>query len=183
MYVKVTASSKRSKRRTLKWLQAVESCNDVALMEAPGRRWDDLDTALAETIVEVAKGPLKRELLLYQEERTRRGEPLAGRAALWMMLQRFRLERGQAMCVDLSTLVQLTFQGDLESFLASWDHTLMALAKLPDEDMMLALIETQLRRCKGMGPTFVVFDGAPEGSPQRTVTFLYNAARAEVVRK
>ena len=57
MYVKVTASSKRSKRRTLKWLQAVESCNDVALMEAPGRRWDDLDTALAETIVEVAKGP------------------------------------------------------------------------------------------------------------------------------
>ena len=59
-FVKVTASSKRSKARTLSWLQEVESCTNVAALEIPSRRWDELDTALAEAVVASAKGPLKR---------------------------------------------------------------------------------------------------------------------------
>ena len=49
--------------------------------------------------------------------------------------------------------------------------------------MLLALLETQLRKSKAMGPTFVVFDAALENSPNRSAKFLYDAARREVVRK
>ena len=133
--------------------------------------------------MEIAKGPLKREMLLYQEERTRRGFPLTGRAALWLIYQRCKLERGQAMCVDLSTIVQLEFKGDLEGYLDAWDRTLMSLAKMPDDDMLVALLETQLRKCRALGPAFVVYDGAKDGSDERCAKFLYDAARREIVRK
>ena len=45
------------------------------------------------------------------------------------------------MSFDLSTLVQSDFNGDLEGFLASWEYTLMELAKQPDEESLLALLE------------------------------------------
>ena len=54
------------------------------------------------------------------------------------------------MCIDLSVLVQLSFQGDLEGFLAAWHQTPMALRKQPDEVMLLALLDIQLRKCKAL---------------------------------
>ena len=39
-------------------------------------------------VVTIAKGPLERELLFYREEKSRKGQALAGRAALWMNLKR-----------------------------------------------------------------------------------------------
>ena len=131
----------------------------------------------------VAKGPLKRELTLYSEERTRVGQPLAGRAALWHVYARFKLDRGMAMGIDLSTLVQLTFSGCLETFLSAWDYILMGLVKQPDDDLLLCLLDTQLRKSKALGPAFVVYDGAQEGTKERSFQFLYNAARQEILRK
>ena len=66
------------------------------------------------------------------------GQPLVGFAALCHVYQRFKLDRGQAMCIDLSGLVQLSFQGDLEGFLAAGDCILMSLGKQPVEEMLLA---------------------------------------------
>ena len=53
-------------------------------------------------------------------------------------------------------------RGDLEAFLSAWDYTLMAFKKQPDEDLLLYLLDTQLRKCKALGPAFVVYDGAEE---------------------
>ena len=59
----------------------------------------------------------------------------------------------------------------------------MAPRKQPDEEMLLALLDTQLRKCKALRPAFVVFDDAQEGSERRTFEFLYSAARQEIVRQ
>ena len=62
-YVKVIATSKKSKIQTFRWLQEVESCASFAELETPSHRRDDLDTALAEAVVNVAKeaqGPTSR---------------------------------------------------------------------------------------------------------------------------
>ena len=56
---------------------------------------------------------MKRDLLLYQEEQSRQGRPLSGLAALFMAHMRFTLDRGQALAVDLSTLIGLEYTGDL----------------------------------------------------------------------
>ena len=44
-------------------------------------------------------------------------------------------------------------QRHLEAFLAAWDHTLMALAKLPEEDLLQALLEAQLRKRQAQART------------------------------
>ena len=59
----------------------------------------------------------------------------------------------------------------------------MALKKQPDEDLLLYLLDTQLRKCKALGPAFVVYDGAQEGTKERSFQFLYTAARQEILRK
>ncbi|CAK0849503.1 unnamed protein product, partial [Prorocentrum cordatum] len=187
MYTKVCAASKRSTRRTLRWLQEVETTFSIEHLErlaAKQKRWDDLDIALAEAVLSVASGPLRRELLMYQEEQTRKGgNPLLGRCALYHVFSRFTIERGQATSVDLTTLVQLEYKGDLESFVDAWDYALMALARVPDDDMLLAPFASQLRKCKAMSPTFVHYDGAQDGSPTRSAKYLYDAARQEIVRR
>ena len=109
------------------------SCKLQTSCRAPGRKWDDLDAAFAKAVLGVAKGPLKREILLYGEEQIRKGHPLSGRAASWHVHQRYKLDGGEAMCVDLSTLMGMTFQSDLEGFLAAWDYTLLAPKKTTDE--------------------------------------------------
>ena len=94
MYTKVCAASKRNTRRTLRWLQVVEATASIEHLErlaAKEKRWDDLDIALAEAVLAVASGPLRRELLIYQEEQTRKGNPLSGRCALHLVFFRFTI--------------------------------------------------------------------------------------------
>ena len=67
LYVKVTAASKRFRNRTMRWIQLVEKLS-LAELEVPSKPWDDLDTAIAEAVICVAKRPIARELLLYREE-------------------------------------------------------------------------------------------------------------------
>ena len=54
------------------------------------------------------------------------------------MYQRFKLDRGRALTIDVATLWNVSFGLDLEGFLAAWDHTLMVLKKPPDDDLLLA---------------------------------------------
>ena len=122
-------------------------------------------------------------LLIYREEQTWRGHPLAGRAALHLVFKRFKLERGAAMAFDIPTLTQLECGGDLEGFLSAWDYAFMALSKTPDEDRVHSLLEQQRRKARVLAPDFVLYDASPEGHPDRTSVFLYSAARAEVVRR
>lgn len=121
------------------WLRAVEGAKGFEELESYRRRWDDLDSALAAAIVGVARRPLQRELLLYQERRSKAGFALTGRSALWHVYQRFSLERGHTMRVDLNTLCRLEFKGDLEACLSACDYTLMSMVNPPDSDMLLSL--------------------------------------------
>ena len=82
MHVKVVAVSKISKHIIFKWIQEVETLS-LRELEIPQARWDHLDTALADAVSNVATGPLKRDLFLYQESRSRRGHALSGRGAFW----------------------------------------------------------------------------------------------------
>ena len=65
----------------MKWLKEVERLS-LSQLEEPQRRWADLDTALAEPVYNVATGLFLRDLLQYQQRRSKLGYALSGRAAL-----------------------------------------------------------------------------------------------------
>ena len=119
LFVRVCSALKRSKIRTLRWIKEVETATSVDQLEFCVDKWDDLDTELADAMLSACSGTLKRELLIYQEQQTRGGLPLVGRAALFMCFGRFQLDRGQALSIDISFLFALKYYGDLEGFLAA----------------------------------------------------------------
>ena len=71
MYVNVCAGSKRNMFNTLRSIKDVENATAHQQLKHPTRKWDDLDTSLAQAVVDEATGPLKRDLLRNREEMTR----------------------------------------------------------------------------------------------------------------
>ncbi len=112
-----------------------------------------------------------------------KGGSLAGRLALWLLQQRFKLERGQATQVEMTRLMAHKFDGDLELYLDGLDTILLQFQKEPEESFLLALVEPQLRKAKFLAPDFVFYDRALPDSEERTFTFLYDAARRQVQRR
>lgn len=92
LYVALRTASKRSQRRTMKWIKEVDNTEDVTTLDTPLRRWDDLDSALASAICHVAWGPIQRDLMTHQEKLAKHGRSLTGRAAL--LFVRFSMDRG-----------------------------------------------------------------------------------------
>ena len=113
----VCAASNRCGEETLQWLLEVERCDEISKLGAADARWDELDRALAKTLMHLVTGDVSRELLLYQEQQTRRGMPLKGRAAWWMILRKFRLDEGKTSKVNIKALMKVAYKGDLGQFL------------------------------------------------------------------
>ena len=183
LYEKSCSASNRSKERTLRYLRFVETCDAIAPLEKRPRKWEPFDTELCSAINSCARGPLKRELTIYQESRTNAGQATSGRALFWMLLKSFQLDLGQRLKVDIADLLGWKYKGDLGVYLDGLDQLLMGLSREPDEHLLAALVEHQLRLCKGLAPSFERFDSADEGSPERTITYLISAARKWVERK
>eukprot|EP00959_Pyramimonas_sp_CCMP1952_P471809 9499007-Pyramimonas_sp.AAC.1 len=59
----------------------------------------------------------------------------------------------------------------------------MAPAKMPDEILMLTLLEAQLRKSRAPATAFAQHDAAGEGPSARTSTHLHNAAQKEAAKK
>jgi hypothetical protein len=79
-------------------------------------KWDSFDTALASAVMQISNGDLKRELITSQEALSKENIPLPGRVSFFLLLQRYKLDRGQSLHVDLSGLMQLEYKGDLEQY-------------------------------------------------------------------
>ena len=131
----------------MKYLKAVESCQDPRLLEEVPRKWEPFDTELSSAVRGIATGSLKRKLLNIQERFHMTGSVLSGRLALWHLYGQYIVERGQASQVELTQLLAHQFDGDLSIYLDGLDAILLSFHKEPDEDLLLTLVEPQLRKC------------------------------------
>ena len=182
-YIRLCAATKRSQRRTLNWGKQIVFATSPESLAKPNSRWEDLDTALALAVLDIARGPVKREILKYQEVNLRKGEPLGGRSALFILLQRYQIDSGTQMQVDLSSIMTLKFENDLEIFLDKLDYVLLEANTSIPEELLYAIIEPELRKCKELAPDFVALDATDDGDPKRTSGALYEIARRCLVRK
>ena len=105
--------------------------------------------------MEVATGCLRRKLFRKQEGLLARGDTLTGKIALWCLHELFKLETGALTLVEMSKLMSLRIDNDLEVYLDKLDSILSTLGKDSDDDLLLALVERQLRKAKRMSHEFV----------------------------
>ena len=66
---------------TLRSIKDVENATSRQLLKHPTRKWDDLDTSLAQAVVDEATGPLKTDLLRNRGEMTCCVHPLVGHSS------------------------------------------------------------------------------------------------------
>ena len=71
------------------------------------------------------------------------------------MLRRYRTDSGTCMQMDLSALMSLRFDGDLEVFLDKFDTFLLESSSTIPEEMLRAVLTPQLRKSKDLVPDFV----------------------------
>ena len=83
----------------------------------------------------------KREIINYQIEKLSESTPLNDRVALWNLFRQFSLHGGIAFAVELANLTTLQMGGDLVGFMATWDTCLSVMSKLPETDILIAILE------------------------------------------
>ena len=92
LYVQIIATSKRTSKETLKWIQEIETAKSNNLENPKTEEWDDLDSVLAEAFMDAVNGPLREGNIVYQQRMLQQSIPLYGRVALWHVWQKFQLE-------------------------------------------------------------------------------------------
>ena len=72
--------------------------------------------------------------------------------------------------------------GDLEGFSLAWGICFQPMSKPPDQDMLRALLEVQLRKSTPIKPHFATIDGSRPGSHMRSYDYVYESAHQEIDR-
>ena len=102
---------------------------------------------------------------------------------MFKILRRFEFNFGQALQVDMSMLNALKFSGDLEVYLDALDSRLSVMIGEPNEHMLLAIVEPELRSCPDLVLESQIFDRAAAGTHESSLSYLYDAARSLCARK
>ena len=139
LYVNCSAASNRSRRRTMRFLKAVEKAPTHKTLEVCSRKWERLDAELAAACFRFASGEVLRKLKMYRDTLQRRVWMclvvlLCGLSCRSMLLRPERFSR---------SLIGLTFSGDLGLFLDSLDKILTELVEPASEDLVSTIAVPQ----------------------------------------
>ena len=95
----------------------------------------------------------------------------------------FKLGSAALTQMEMLKLMSLQFDNGLEFNLDNLDKILATFWKEPDDDLLLALAEPQLRRAKHLSHQFVFYDRVSPDSLEKSFSCLFAAARRAVQRK
>ena len=178
------SASNRNKRRTQRFIRKIIEAATLEELEKVSKRWDSFDTEPSAAVFNCTSGSLTHELILYRETCERELRPASGMAHLHLMLKRYDIERGQALQVDTQVLLAQKYQGSLENYLNGLDAKLVQFIKEPDPDLLMALVEPELRKAEGqLAREFATFGRAAPGSHERPLKFLIKSARGATARE
>ena len=106
LYVNCCVASNRSRRRTMRFLKAVEKAPTHKTLEVCSRKWERFDAELAAACFRFASGEVLRRLKMYRDALRRRGLDVSGRAALCLSCRSMLLRRERSLdSLSQATLV------------------------------------------------------------------------------
>ena len=118
LYVKVCEAFRHDSTTIMKWIQELENKQlKLVYFEIPDKHWDDLDVVLAAALLKVVNPSLQRDITIHQENAAQVGQILRGRVVLWFVNRQYDLSATATHIIDLQSLMNLKFAGDLEGFM------------------------------------------------------------------
>ena len=180
----VTAASGRG-HVAFKWVREVErdSATFSGLSDSAGL--ESLDAKLASALTKVLSGELGRKVSQATEKEAKMDRPIAGRQILFMIYHHYKTNEEAGALYDLADLMAVKWQGDgnLESFLHTWDSVLLGMREEPPEHYLEILFHTQVRNSAVLREEIAHYERARKGHPDRTYAFLTDTVRRYLDRR
>ena len=173
--VNCCAASNRRRRRTMRFLKAVEKAPTHKTLEVCSRKWERFDAELAAACFRFASGEVLRKLKMYRDTLQQRRLDVSGRAALWFVLQKYVVE---AWSASAGRIVKTH----------SLDKILTELVEPASEDLVSTNVVPQLREASktkayhSLAVDIDIFDRAATGAAEKSIEFLYRSARQCLAR-
>jgi hypothetical protein len=168
------------------WIQRVER-SDATMdnLAHSGRKFLSIDLKLKAGLAKVAHGELGRLLTQATEDEAKKGRPLKGRQALWMVYRHFEINEEAGVIYSITDLMAVRWLGDdrIESFLNSWISVLSGMREEPPVTVKEELFLEQLRKSQVMREEVAYYDRVEKGHPDKTYDFLVKSIRKLLERR
>ena len=140
-----------------------------------------LDRVLGSKLLEMSKNTrFAMQFQTMQEEAQKHGRQPKGRKLLWVVFEKFKMEKDKGVSLTQSHLLGLKVQGNdtqaLENFRNRFDYVWQALEveERPSSSAIRSLLFEQLKNHPSMMLTIDKFRNASSGSSKRTYQWLYD---------
>ena len=94
LYMECCAASNRSRRRTMRYLKAVEVAKAHTELESVTKKGERFDAELTAACFRFALRETLRKLKIYRSALQKSGGEPPGRASVWFILQKYVVEAG-----------------------------------------------------------------------------------------
>ena len=173
----------------LQWVMEAE--NTEATMDSlsrSGNKYLSFDAKLAAECLRITHGDLQRDIKAESDRMAKEGKMLRGRQMLWMIHQWYRIASSAGQLYDLADLTKVTcLRGKsrltLSSFLYNWNRILDGMKTQPNEETKLIIFAPNIKQYTDeIKHDIDIFDRAKDSDPQKSYQFLYDAAKAYIMR-
>ena len=168
-----------------KWILETEAPDATFDGLSHSGRFPSLDSKLAAALAKAASGEIGRRITHATEIEARAGRMLKGRQCLLLIYEHYRINEEAGSLYELTDLMSVTLRhdGQLESFLNSWESVLAGMKEEPSPKTMEVLFLQQLRNSSVLKEEVAHYDRSRPGEAARSYDFLLDAVKRYLERK
>ena len=178
VYSAICKLSKKDEAEVLQWVSACHSASSTA--ELPPGKFPVLDRMIGHKLLEAARGTrFSLEFQTLQEAYQKKGKQPLGRALLWTVLQKYKLDKDRGAALSQHHLLALRIEGtnikSLVEFKSKFDYCVGSLEQtdMPADSALRSLLFENLKGHPKLALSIDKFREAKSGSSKRTWKWLY----------
>ena len=178
VYSAICKLSKKDEAEVLQWVSACHSASSTA--ELPPGKFPVLDRMIGHKLLEAARGTrFSLEFQTLQEAYQKKGKQPLGRALLWTVLQKYKLDKDRGAALSQHHLLALRIEGtnikSLVEFKSKFDYCVGSLEQtdMPADSALRSLLFEHLKSHPKLALSIDKFREAKSGSSKRTWKWLY----------
>ena len=159
-FKKKIASGSGRPREAFAWINEIEKATSwEELKSKEGDEYETLNAKIAAGSSDVLHGEFQRKINVMEERAAIKGEMINGRQIAWMIYDHFKLTAQDGAILNFTDLQSVTLKGDnVAQFMNNWEMTLSGMNKIPTDDILESLFQSQIKKSKQLESAFALYE-------------------------